>query len=83
MPTLTDDEAKKRIPANIQAAMAAAGVSQAELARRTEESDARISLVRRGVHIPSSALLARIAEALSVSADWLLSKPEKKIRKRA
>lgn len=74
---LSDDNAKIFISANVNAAMDLAGMSQTELARRTEESDARISLVRRGVHIPSSALLARIAEALRVSTDWLLADPAK------
>ncbi len=72
---LSDDDAKANISANVNAAMERAGITQTELARRTNESDARISLVRRGVHIPSSALLARIAEALSVTADWLLAAP--------
>lgn len=74
---LSDDDARINISANVNAAMETVGISQTELARRTKESDARISLVRRGVHIPSSALLARIAEALAVSTDWLLASPHK------
>jgi len=49
-----------------------AGVSQGELAKRTEMYASDISKMERGRMLPTAPRLRRLAEALSVSADFLL-----------
>lgn len=50
----------------------ALGISQRELARRCGISEAQISKYEKGTIDPSSTFLKNIAEALNVSADYLL-----------
>lgn len=64
-----------RISANIQHFMQMQGVSQADLVRKTGENSMNISRTCRGQNVPNIVLLARIAEALDVSVDQLLSEP--------
>ena len=49
-----------------------AGVSQGELAKRTEMYASDISKMERGRMLPTAPRLRRLAEALGVSADFLL-----------
>ena len=49
-----------------------AGVSQGELAKRTEMYGSDISKMERGRMLPTAPRLRRLAEALGVSADFLL-----------
>jgi transcriptional regulator with XRE-family HTH domain len=49
-----------------------AGVSQGELAKRTEMYASDISKMERGRMLPTAPRLRRLAEALGVSADYLL-----------
>lgn len=71
---IKDETAKKRFSDNLCAAMGHRNVSQAELSRSTGESEMRISTYRRGLKMPSIAVAARLAEALKVSVEDLLSK---------
>lgn len=84
---ITNDEAKERIGAHVSRFMADRKMSQATLSRVTEESEMTISRVVRGKHVPNSALLHRLAEALQVSTDDLLAPivdaPQKKSRRTA
>jgi transcriptional regulator with XRE-family HTH domain len=73
----TDDEAKRNIAENVNRLMAARDLSQADLSRASGESEMRVSLLRRGLKMPTAGFLARIAEALGVSVDTLLSPPTK------
>ena len=73
---ITDTDAKANISANVRRLLDAKGMNQAKLATLTEESNARISLLINGKHLPSSAFLARLAEALGVSTDTLLARPK-------
>ncbi len=66
---ITDTDAKRKISSTVRRLMKDRGVSQAELARATEESEMRISLLVRGEHLPSAAFLKRVAEALSATTD--------------
>lgn len=75
---VTDIQAKDNVATNVSRLLENLGLSQGELARKTGESKMRISLVVRGVHQPTAGFLARLAEALGVTADDLLSAPEKK-----
>jgi hypothetical protein len=72
---ITDTQARSNIAENIRRILTARGWSQARLAKATNESEMRISLVVRGVHEPGAAFLARIAEALNTTSDDLLSQP--------
>lgn len=56
-------------------------MTQTQLAEATDESPARISLMIRGLKLPSAAFLARIAEALGTTVDGLLEAPRKKSEK--
>jgi transcriptional regulator with XRE-family HTH domain len=47
--------------------------TQTDLARQCGVSQATISDICRGVHLPSATLLKRIVEVTGVSADELLS----------
>jgi transcriptional regulator with XRE-family HTH domain len=49
-----------------------AGVSQGELAKQTEMYASDISKMERGRMLPTAPRLRRLAEALGVSADFLL-----------
>lgn len=56
----------------LREAFEAAGISQAELARRTNTTPPSVSdWFRRGA-MPSGDAMLRLPEALGVSADWLL-----------
>ncbi len=52
------------------------GWTQAELARRTGLSSAAISQIESGDRNPSGEVAARLAEALRVTADYLLGKKD-------
>ena len=80
---LTDAEARTTIADNVRRLLAERGMNQRDLAKATGESDMRVSLLCRGERIPSAAFLARVAEALEVSADTILAPPPKKSRKTA
>ena len=48
------------------------GLTQAELAEKTDTSNVTISLYERGLRDPSFANLRRLAKSLNVTADYLL-----------
>jgi transcriptional regulator with XRE-family HTH domain len=59
--------------ARLAEAMAARGMSQAEIARRTGVDRSTISaLLQPGTRLPNAQLAADCARALGISADWLL-----------
>jgi transcriptional regulator with XRE-family HTH domain len=62
----------KHIAANVRRLRVQAGLTQGQLAERAEMADATVSRVERGRLEPSSALLAKLAQALKVRADDLL-----------
>ena len=69
---IQDKTALTRLKMNLAELMQLREISQAELARQTGESDARISYYRNGLKLPSIAVAARIAEALQCTIDDLL-----------
>lgn len=69
---IQDNTARTRIKENLVTLMQQHGITQAELARQTGESDARISYYRSGKKLPSIAVASRIAEVLGCSIDDLL-----------
>ena len=80
---VSDHEAKENVAENVSRLLEQNGISQSDLARATNESPMRISLVVRGIHQPTAGFLARLAEALGVSADFLLNDPAENFPKKS
>lgn len=80
---ITDDEARKNISANLRRLLKQRGWSQGELARRSQESAMNVSRIINGVNLPNAAILARLGEALEVSADFLISHAGRNSKKTA
>jgi transcriptional regulator with XRE-family HTH domain len=79
MPTMIqDDEARDNIALNVRRLLDHRGLTQAELAEITRENEMMISRIVRGLFVPNVGTVARIAEALDVSMDRLVSPPPKK-----
>lgn len=76
MTVITDEQARERIGANVTALLESHDISQAELARMTDESTAQISRLCQGKILPSAAFLCRIAEALDVTMNQLMVEAE-------
>lgn len=70
---ISDEETKRRIAANVARLLHERGMCQADLVEKTGESSARVSMMARGLKLPSAAFLARVAEALNTSTDDILS----------
>lgn len=73
---LTDTEARDIIAENVRRRLATLDWSQSDLARETGESPMRISYLVRGVKSPTIGFLARVADALETTVDWLIQKHE-------
>ncbi|MCL6615136.1 MAG: helix-turn-helix domain-containing protein, partial [Firmicutes bacterium] len=56
----------------LKEARRARNLTQAELGRLVGVGKSAISQYEHGLRLPETAVLARLAEALGVSADWLL-----------
>jgi transcriptional regulator with XRE-family HTH domain len=70
MQVVSDDEALKNISRNV--AHLRGTRSYSELARQVGTFAANISKIEKGEHMPGAALLSRLAEALGVTADYLM-----------
>lgn len=57
----------------VRQARVQAGLTQAELAERAEMADATLSRIERNRLVPSVTLIKRVADALGMSVDALLS----------
>lgn len=75
---ITPAEAKAFISANVKRLLAERDWPVIKLAELTGEPQNSIYRVVRGENEPGAVLLARIAEALNTSVDFLLSPPKKK-----
>lgn len=80
---LSDDEVKVNLAANLTRLLHDRDWSQSELARRTTDPIMTISRICRGQNAPTAGVLTRIAEALDVSIDRLVSPPPSSDRKTA
>lgn len=74
---MTDEKVKTVFAKNMSKLMADMGISQAELSRKTGESEARLSSYRNGQKIPGIGVATRIADALGTSLDILLAAKKK------
>lgn len=72
---ITDEQAKKWIAANVTRLMKDRGLTQVDLAAITGEQQMRIWRLANGLHLPSSAVIKRVAEALETTVDDLMSEP--------
>ena len=82
----TNDEVAANIHENADRLLEEKGWSQRRLSRETGDPHMSIVNALSGDHVPNSGILARIAEALGVTADELIDappKPQKKSRKSA
>lgn len=74
---ITDELTKEYLGTNIGAHLTEIGWTQERLAYEAGETPMTISRIVRKIHVPNAAILARIAEALGVSVDFLLREPPK------
>lgn len=72
---ITSERATNNVGRNVERILRERGISQAELARRSGESEMNISRIIRGKNEPLIGMVARIAEALDVLVDVLLREP--------
>ncbi len=82
----TNEEVAANIRDNADRLLGEKGWSQRRLSRETNDPHMSIVNALSGDHVPNSGILARIAEALGVTADELIDsppKPRKKSRKTA
>ena len=78
----TQEEIRANIAANLRRILAARGLTQADLAKLSHESEMNISRVIRGTNTVGTDITAHIAEALDVSIDRLVSSPSAEISER-
>jgi transcriptional regulator with XRE-family HTH domain len=79
---LSDSEVRANIAANLRRILDSRGLTQADLARLSGESEMNISRVIRGESTAGTGIMARIAEALDVSLDRLVFPPSAEISKK-
>lgn len=72
---LTDSEIRANIAGNLRRILASRGLSQAQLAELSGESEMNISRVIRGETMAGTCIIAHIAEGLDVSIDRLVFPP--------
>lgn len=75
---LDDETAVEYISANVKRLLEEQGISQSELARRSDNQRMFISDIVNGNHSPKLGPLSRVAEALGVRVDDLLSAPKRR-----
>ena len=75
MSTVSDDETKHNIAANIRRLLTVRNQSQNGLANAIGESPTRINQYAQGKKMPGAGVLTRIAEEFKVSLDELISPP--------
>lgn len=77
-----DEQEKANLAANINAYLERLGWDQRRLARESGESEMTISRICRGKSMPLASALKRLANALGVSMDWLMSHHRAAARKK-
>lgn len=71
----SDAEVKANLAANVERLLEVRDMSQTQLAEAAEASQATISRIIDGLHLPNAAILVRLAEALDVTIDRLTGPP--------
>jgi transcriptional regulator with XRE-family HTH domain len=77
----SNEDVAANIAANVARLLLASGLSQRKLANKTGDPHMTIVHAINGDYIPNSGILARIAEALGVTADALIGDPPGRRRK--
>ncbi len=67
-----------KFPVKLKLARQQKGLSQGQLAKKVGSDSQRISKYERGVMVPTTAILVKLASALEVSLDYLLLDAEDK-----
>lgn len=75
----TDTEVKSNLSANLHRLLRDRGLTRTALSQMTGDPLMTISSTVAGKHVPNVALLSRIADALDVSIDRLISAPPEKL----
>ena len=78
---LTDDQVKSRLAENVNRLLAEREWSQADLARATGESSARVFNLLKARKLASAGFILRVAEVLGVSTDYLYAPSRKNSEK--
>ena len=78
MKVLTDDEIKTNIATNIRRLLDLRGWKQCDLARESGLPEMTVSAVVRQINLAGIGTASRLAEALDVTVDRLISNPPKK-----
>lgn len=78
---ISDDESKEIVAENVNRLLRQQGHSRYWLAKETGEYQSRIGSICNAENCCSAATLARIAEALKVTVDELISRKRKKYGK--
>ena len=81
MQVVSDEEALRNIARNV--AHLRGKRTYSELSRQVGTFPANISRIEKGEHMPGAALLSRLAEALGVTADYLMRHGSGKNSRRA
>lgn len=72
---LTDDEIRDVIGRNVAALLVVRGLSRRDVAKKTGDPVATVARVASGRHIAQAGVIIRIAAALGVTVDRLLTPP--------
>jgi transcriptional regulator with XRE-family HTH domain len=75
---MTDPVLRNKIALNIQAHMQVRGWTQSKLVDALDSNSARISLMVRGVKLPTIEMLVKVAQLFGVTVDDLLKDPVRK-----
>lgn len=78
MSTVTDDETKQNIAANIRRMLHQLGLSQNGLAHAIDESPTRINQYAQAKKMPGAGVLSRICEQLGLSLDEIIAPPPRR-----
>lgn len=73
---LSSEQSRKKFRERFREWRLKRGVSQEELARKAHVPTASVSHFERGIRFPNAETLRRLADALGVSADYLLGRVE-------
>lgn len=75
---IDDEQAKENIAANVSRLLDEKKMTRYRLAQLTGENQTNLYHVVHGQNVPRAGALARIAEALGVTIDFLVNNPAKK-----
>lgn len=69
---LTDEDVKKNLSVNLRRLMRARGIRQTQIAETCGMTQPSVSRIVQGDYVPNVTTIARLAEALDTTVDFLL-----------